>query len=98
MQRAADLGHQTAQHDLGVVLLKGMNGQPPDREAGIYWLKLSSAGGFDYATNKLKMHLSSWEYFKEITWPAYRDALAGGEFGFKMIVGLLIEVVRAAAG
>lgn len=98
MQRAADLGHQTAQHDLGVVLLKGMNGQPPDREAGIYWLKLSSAGGFEYATNKLKMHLSSWEYFKEITWPAYRDALVGGELSFRIVVGLLIEMVRAAAG
>lgn len=98
MQRAADLGHQTAQHDLGVVLLKGMNDQPPDRAAGIYWLKLSSAGGFDYATNKLRMHLSRWEYFKAITWPAYRDALMGGELSFKIVMGLLIEMVRATVG
>lgn len=98
IKRAAELGHQTAQHDLGVTLLKGLNGQPADRDAGIYWLKLSAQGGFEYADNKLRMHLSRWEYFKEMTWPAYRDTFASGGFDFRMAIGLLVEMVRIWVG
>lgn len=98
IKRAAELGHQTAQHDLGVILLKGQNGQAPDRKAGIYWLKLSAQGGFEYADNKLKMHLSRWEYFKEITWPVYRDTFAAGNFDFRLALGLFQEMVRILVG
>lgn len=95
LKRAAELGHQTAQHDLGVIFFKGLNGQPVNREAGIYWLKLSAEGGFEYARNKLRMYLSSWEYFKEISWPAYRDAFTRGDYNFRTILGLLVEIVKA---
>lgn len=98
IKRAAELGHQTAQHDLGVILLKGQDGQPVDRKAGIYWLKLSAQGGFEYADNKLRMHLSRWEYFKEMTWPAYRDTFAAGNFDFRIALGLLREMVRVWIG
>ena len=94
-RRAAELGHQTAQHDLGITLLNGIGGQPPNREEGIYWLKLSAQGGFEYADRKLRMHLSSWEYFKEITWPAYRDGFLNGGISFSSVIGLLMEIVRA---
>lgn len=98
IKRAAELGHQTAQHDLGVILLKGQEGQPVDRKAGIYWLKLSAQGGFEYADNKLRMHLSRWEYFKEMTWPAYRDTFTAGNFDFRLALGLLMEMVRVLMG
>lgn len=94
IQRAAELGHQTAQHDLGVILLKGLNGQPVDRKTGIHWLKLSAQGGFEYADKKLRMHLSRWEYFQEVTWPAYRDTFAGGNFDLRLAIGLIMEMVR----
>lgn len=98
LTRAAELGHQTAQHDLGVILLKGLNGQTPDREAGIAWLKRSAEGGFEYAAQKLRMHLTSWEYFKRMTWPAYRDALAGGHISATLILSLVVEAARARFG
>lgn len=98
LTRAAELGHQTAQHDLGVTLLKGLNGQTPDRDAGIDWLRLSAQGGFDYAAQKLRMHLSRWEYFKRMTWPAYRDALAAGHVSVGLILSLVVEAAKAAFG
>lgn len=98
IQRAAELGHQTAQHDLGVILLKGLNGQPVDRKAGIHWLKLSAQGGFEYADKKLRMHLSRWEYFQEVTWPAYRDTFAEGNFDLRLAIGLVMDMVRIWIG
>lgn len=98
LKRAAVLGHQTAQHDLGVILLKGLNGQTPDREAGLYWLRLSAQGGFEYAAQKLKMHLNSWEYFKRMTWPAYRDAFASGHVNATLVLSLIVEAARARFG
>lgn len=88
IKRAAELGHQTAQHDLGVILLNGLDGQAVDRKAGIYWLKLSAAGGFEYARKKLKLHLSNWEYFKEVTWPGYRDSFSEDGFSFRRLIGI----------
>ena len=94
-RQAAERGMPTAQHDLGVRQLKGL-GIPQDRAAGIGWLKLSAQGGFEYAERKLRLHLSSWEYFKEMTWPAYREAFQHGNLSVRMVVSLLIEMVRAA--
>ncbi|MDO9466166.1 MAG: hypothetical protein Q7J36_02585 [Thiobacillus sp.] len=92
---AAERGMPMAQHDLGVMQLKGL-GIPQDRAAGIGWLKLSAQGGFEYAERKLRLHLSAWEYFKELTWPAYREAFQHGNLNVRMVVNLLIEMVRAA--
>ncbi len=92
---AAERGMPTAQHDLGVMQLKGL-GVPQDRAAGIGWLKLSAQGGFEYAERKLRLHLSAWEYFKEMTWPAYREAFQYGNLNVRMVVSLLIEMARAA--
>lgn len=94
-QRAAELGQPMAQHDMGVMRLKGSAGVAPDRAEGIYWLKLSAQSGFEYAEPKLRMHLSDWEYFKEITWPGYLDAFRQGNFNVAIIVSLLNELVRA---
>jgi len=69
---------------------------PQDRAAGIGWLKLSAQGGFEYAERKLRLHLSSWEYFREMTWPAYREAFQHGNLNVHLLVSLLIEMVRAA--
>ncbi len=92
---AAERGMPTAQHDLGVMQLKGL-GIPQDRAAGIGWLKLSAQGGFEYAERKLRLHLSSWEYFREMTWPAYREAFLHGNLSVRLVVSLLIEMARAA--
>lgn len=94
-RQAAERGMPMAQHDLGVMQLKGL-GIPQDRAAGIGWLKLSAQGGFEYAERKLRLHLSSWEYFKEMTWPAYREAFQHGNLSVRLVVSLLIEMVRAA--
>ncbi len=95
-RRAAELGMPTAQHDLGVMLLNGLMGVPQDRAAGIGWLKLSAQGGFEYAERKLRLHLSAWEYFREMTWPAYREAFQQGGLNVRLVVNLMIEMARAA--
>lgn len=95
-RRAAELGMPVAQHDLGVMQLNGLLGVPQDRAAGIGWLKLSAQGGFEYAERKLRLHLSAWEYFREMTWPAYREAFQQGGLNARLVVNLLIEMARAA--
>jgi TPR repeat protein len=85
-----------AQHDLGVMLLNGLLGVQQDRAAGIGWLKLSAQGGFEYAERKLRLHLSAWEYFREMTWPAYREAFQQGGLNARLVVNLLIDMTRAA--
>ena len=44
-KRAAEKYHLTAQHDFGWMLISGVGGLTPDRDAGVYWLRQASQRG-----------------------------------------------------
>ena len=52
-RRAAEKGHDIAQHDVGWILVQG-KGVPPNRAEGIEWLRKSARQGHQYAKAKLE--------------------------------------------
>lgn len=73
---ASDRGFVRATMDAALMLSRG-DGVPRDMDRAVsLWLKAREAGE-PSADGLLRQNLSTWQYFSNITWPAWKAGLAG---------------------